>query len=333
MLGRPIQTRVDRLLASSRIRPIAEKIAKVDVYYAPDPDSAQLALSLAKSNGAKVIFDIHEIYHGALLDRWFLGFRINPIREYMRKRISLIAAQCDLVVGVSNAVLAQYLPLKVPQVVVRSCAPSWFAKGAPADVCGPQRTSFNIMHGKSDLLRGTMQVVEAAAISRGKIRRLCILMFESINKTNDIGQSKLTSRIKELGASEIIDVRPSIPMQDMPSVLRSCDAGIIAYGRALGIDSLPNRLFEYMAMGLPIIAPLYAGEIASIIETEQCGLLIDCEDPAHIAKAIIQLSGDPQLCREMGRRARKAFLERHNWETEVQPVIKCIQKWKEQQHD
>jgi len=327
MLGPPIRTRVDRLLSSRRIRPIAEQNANVDVYYAPEPDSAQLALSLAKNNGAKVIFDIHEIYHGALLDRWLLGFRINLIREYMRRRISLIASQCDLVVGVNNAVLAQYSPPKVSKVVVRSCAPSWFAKGEPADVCGSQRSSFNVMHGKSDLARGTMQVVEAAAMSSAQIRGLRILMFEPANKTNDVGHSSLTSRIKELSVSEVIDVRPSIPMQDMPRVLQSCDAGLIAYGRDLGIDSLPNRLFEYMAIGLPIIAPSYAREIASIIETEQCGILVDFEDPVDISKALVQLSQHPNKCREMGRRSRDAFLARHNWETEVRSVIECIQNW------
>lgn len=170
-------------------------------------------------------------------------------------------------------------------------------------------------------------MVEAAAMSSAQIHGLRILMFESANKTNDIGHSILTSRIKELGISEIIDVRPSIPMQDMPRVLQSCDAGLIAYGRDLGIESLPNRLFEYMAIGLPIIAPSYAREIASIIETEQCGILVDFENPIDIAKALVELSHHPNKCREMGRRSRDAFLARHNWEAEVRSVIDFIHKW------
>lgn len=328
VLGHPLKTRLDRLLASHRIRPIVEKVAKADVYYAPDPDSAQLALMLAKKNGAKVIFDIHEIYHGALLDRWLLGLRINPIRKFMRNHISRIAEQCDLVIGVSNTVLVQYASANVNKVVIRSCAPSWFAKGQPADVCNPKRKSFTIMHGKNHHSRGTMQVVDAAASSFRHIPELRIIMFDSgYNNTNEISYSLLKSRIKELGVSNVIDLRPGIPMQEMPFVLQSCDVGIIAYGRNLGVDSLPNRFFEYMAIGLPIIAPSYATEIAAILKNEKCGMLVDCENPVDIAKAFIQLRRNPDMCREMGKRSRDAFLARHNWETEVRPVIDWIQKW------
>lgn len=325
-LGPPIRSRVDRLLTAHRIRPVAEKLSKVDVYYAPEPDSARIAIKLARHNGAKVIFDIHEIYHGALLDRWLFGHKPHFIRECLRRQISRIAARCDQVLGVSDAVLAPYKTEKTRTMVVRSCAPAWFARGEPANVCGADQKYFTIMHGKSNILRGTMEVTEGASITR--IENLRIIMFESAVTSKDISQSKLISRINELGLNEVIDLRPGIPMQNMPAVLRTCNAGLIAYGRKLGADSLPNRLFEYMAIGLAIIAPVYAREIAKIIESEQCGILVDFEDPADIARAIMHLWKNPQICREMGRRAREAFLTRHNWEAEVRPVIDCIKKWK-----
>jgi len=325
-LSPPIRKRIDRVLGVQKIRAIAEKLSKVDVYYAPEPDSAALAIRLARAYGARVIFDIHEIYHGALLDRFLFGHELRVIREYVRRRISRIASACDLVLGVSDAVLEAYKAKRGCFMVVRSCAPAWFAKGEPARVCSEDRKAFTIMHGKSDLLRGTMQVVEAAAIS--EIAKLRLIMFESARNPRDIFHDKLVSRINELGLEEVIDLRPGISMEKMPGVLRTCDSGLIAYGKDLGIDSLPNRLFEYMAVGLPIIAPVYAREIAKIIETEQCGILVDFEDPKDIARGIVQLSQNPQLCREMGRRAREAFLVRHNWETEVGPVIDYIKKWK-----
>lgn len=326
LVGQPICTRLDRLLARHKIRPIVEQLSKVDVYYAPEPDSAQLAINLKKKNGAKVIFDIHEIYHGAMLDRWLLGYRVNAISEYMRRSISRIASQCDLVVGVSDTVLEQYLKNNIPNVVVRSCAPLWFASGLPADVCGSQRTSFSIMHGKSNFGQVTMRVLEAAAIALTQIRGLRIVMFDSVER-NNAGTQKLTERVQELMLTEVIDMHKGIPLQDMPGILQTCDAGLIAYGRDFGADALPNRLFEYMAAGLAVIAPVYAIEIARIINETQCGILVDCEDPSDIARAIVRLKQNPQLCREMGKRARDAFLMRHNWEAEVRPVIDYIKTW------
>jgi len=49
------------------------KVAGVDVFYAPDPDAAIAAVRIARRRKSRVIFDIHEIYHDAMLDRWLKG--------------------------------------------------------------------------------------------------------------------------------------------------------------------------------------------------------------------------------------------------------------------
>lgn len=330
----PNQNRIDRLLAHRRIREIAKTVPEVDVFYSPDPDAAQIAVSIAKKSHARVIFDIHEIYHGALLDRWLQGFRANTVRQYIRRWIARIASECSLVIGVSESVLTPYVTASVPSIVVRSCAPLWFSANETHDMCKAHRRTFTVMHGKSDLDRGTLKAIEAAALSYKHVPNLRIVMFESVKHMKEDDTYPLISRIKKLGVRDVIDLRPRVPMQDMPRILQECSAGLILYNSAFGQDSLPNRLFEYMASGLAIIAPFYAREIARIIESEQCGMLVDCENATDIANAIVQLSRDPQLCYEMGNRARKAYLERHNWAIEVQPVIKCIKEWcKPQKHD
>jgi glycosyltransferase involved in cell wall biosynthesis len=152
-------------------------------------------------------------------------------------------------------------------------------------------------------------------------------MFTNGPPQHDPEARRLMARARERGVDGSLDLRPGVPMQQMPDVLRACDAGLIAYGRDLGVDSLPNRLFEYMAAGIPIIAPFYAAEIARVVEGEQCGLLADFENPASVADAIVMLRSNPEMCRAMGRRARSAFLARHNWEVEVAPLLEAIRGW------
>lgn len=326
-LGPAIRSRMDRVLSQFRIRSIAAQVSDVDAYYAPEPDSAELALSFAKKSGAKVIFDIHEVYHGAMLDRWLMGLRLPRVREYFKRRVARIALKCDLVIGVSDSVLLPYVTGDTPHVVVRSCAPSWFATGEPADVCDPMRDRFRVMHGKSDVGRGALQVVEAAAIVKADVQGVSFVMFENASSGSGEEPDRVTARIDELDVGDAVELMPGVPMQEMPNILKACDVGLIAYGRSLGVDSLPNRLFEYMAAGLAVIAPSYSTEIAKIIGAEECGMLVDFEDPAQIANAVIFLKRNPERCREMGRRARTAFLKRHNWETEVLPVIDRIKHW------
>ena len=319
--------RIDRLLAARRLRRRLRKVNNVDVYYAPDPDSAPIALEAARRNGARVIFDIHEIYHGALLDRWLFGMRLPMVREYVRRRISHMCSKCDLVVGVSAAVLDSYIDDSARRLVVRSCAPKWFADQTPADVMGPGRTRFRLMHGMSSMQRGTAAVLAAVEIAVREVPETQVVMLTSGPPEQDPSGRAAMAMAHKHGTLNSLELREGVPIRKMPELLRTCDVGLIAYGRDLGVDSLPNRLFEYMAAGLPIVAPRYSKEIAKVVNSEGCGLLADFEDPSSIAAAIVQLHRDPEACQAMGRRGREAFLRRHNWEVEVQPMLERVRSW------
>jgi glycosyltransferase involved in cell wall biosynthesis len=326
-LCRPNRGRLDRLKTGRLVQRLAAGLPPVDVYYAPEPDAAQVAVRLARRQSAKVIFDVHEVFHGALLDRLLMGWRLAPLREYVRRHIARTCAACSLVVGVSDHVLRPYVTGAVRSMVVRSCAPSWFARGAPSDVCGIGRSTFTLMHGKCAGNRGTSRVLDAVELAGRSIPALRVVMFTNGAPQDDPEARAMLSRARSRGIDAALDLRAGVPMQQMPDVLRTCDAGLIAYGRDLGVDSLPNRLFEYMAAGLPVIAPVYAAEIARIVEGEQCGLLADFEDPASIGDAILRLKDNPEMSRAMGRRSREAFLARHNWEVEVAPLLDTMRRW------
>lgn len=327
VLTKPIRTRLGRLLASRRLKERITEVRDVDVYFAPDPDSVTVALHMAARDHAKVIFDIHEIYHGAQLSRWVLGLEAPVLQEFVRRRISRACAHCDLVVGVSDAVLTPYMAESSRRMVVRSCAPRWFADGPAAEVMGAGRTRFRLMHGMASAARGAPEVLEATKIALGAIPTLQVVMIEAGTPELDPKALEMRALAARLGTRDALELVPGVPIKQMPALLQPCDVGVIAYGRDFGVDSLPNRLFEYMAVGLPVIAPSYSTEVAKIVEAEQCGLLADCEDPASIAAALIRLHGDPEACRAMGRRGREAFLRRHNWEVEVQPLLDRIRNW------
>ena len=81
------------------------------------------------------------------------------------------------------------------------------------------------------------------------------------------------------------------------------------------IDSFPTKMFEYMAIGLPVIAsdfPLWR----RIISDVNCGLFVDPQNPEAIAKAMQWILDHPQEAEDMGRRGRKAVEEVYNWKSE-----------------
>jgi glycosyltransferase involved in cell wall biosynthesis len=75
---------------------------------------------------------------------------------------------------------------------------------------------------------------------------------------------------------------------------------------------LPNKLFDYMLCGLPIVASDFP-EIRKVVEGAGCGVLVDPTDPGAIAEAIVYLLEHPEEARRMGENGRVAVLERYNW--------------------
>ena len=322
----PMRNRLERLLVR-RLAQTASGVEGVDIYLAAEPDSARVAVALAKKCKARVILELHELYHQSHIHNWAPKFARPLASLIVRGLIAKVSSRCDLVVGVSEGVLTPYRQSARECIIVRNCAPAWFADGPPADVCGANRSSFTIMHGKSTQYRGTAAVLRGLALAAPRAPRLRAIMFEWFDHVAVTAHNELVAQIKTMGLVNIVDLRKPVQMDEMPAILSACDLGMIAHGRLLEAGTQPNRLYEYMASGLPILAPSYDKGIAPVIEAEQCGLLADFEDPASIADAIVHLNDNPVLCREMGRRARAAFLARHNWEIEVRPLVEKIRSW------
>ena len=106
--------------------------------------------------------------------------------------------------------------------------------------------------------------------------------------------------------------------------LKSVDAGFILLKpnpNNIAAASRNNKLYEYMAAGLPVIAsdfPLWK----KIIEKNYCGICIDPSNPEKIAKAIEYLIKHPDEAKKMGGNGKKAVLEKYNWENESKKLLK-----------
>jgi glycosyltransferase involved in cell wall biosynthesis len=90
-------------------------------------------------------------------------------------------------------------------------------------------------------------------------------------------------------------------------------------------DSYPTKMFEYMALGLPVVVsnfPLYR----TIVETAKCGICVDPLNPIEIVKAIQWLLAHPDEARRMGENGRKAVMERYNWDNESKKLLELYEQ-------
>lgn len=109
-------------------------------------------------------------------------------------------------------------------------------------------------------------------------------------------------------------------------ILANARAGLVVLKPvAHEMQTLPIKLFEYMAAGVPVISsdfPIWR----KIVEEAGCGLLVDPDQPAQIAEAMQWIIDNPEQAQLMGQRGREAVLACYNWERESETLIQAYGK-------
>jgi glycosyltransferase involved in cell wall biosynthesis len=307
-----------RLFNNYRVIKIFLKQKSIGYVYMPDPDLAFFFSFLGKLNKNKSIFDIHEVFHKDLLNRKVKGFLFPYVSKLVERLIKKIVRKIDITIGVSEKVLNYYVSDRKPYFIIRSCLPQNFFDCNTMNL--KKKDIFTVVHGKNHIARGTLQVLEALSILKEKNVRCKVLMVEQEVFDNSV----FKNYVKKFGIDTYIELHGGLPFAEMQKLMAQCHAGIIAYGRDLGVDSLPNRFFEYMAIGIPVIIPSFSGEMVNIVKKERCGILVDTEDPKKIAESMEYLIKNHEISNEMGDNGKIAFRNRHNWEIEIKPLINYL---------
>jgi len=282
--------------------------AKAEVVHAQDLYSLPVAYVAAKRHGAALIYDSHEYYLGmdSLIERKFE----RSVWAFVERAF---IGKADRVITVGDAIadtLRARYNIRRP-VVVRNCP--IFRR--------PER---------SDALREWLGIPKAVGIVlyQGGIQkgRGLFIILESLRRVKGccfvaLGDGLILDDLREharrLGLSDRTFFPGSVPLQRLMRYTASADVGIHLIENTCPNHyyCLPNKLFEYMMAGLPVIMSDFP-EIGKVVREAQAGLLVNPENPAEIADAIRKLLNDANLRRTFSRQGLRAAEEKHNWERE-----------------
>ena len=108
-----------------------------------------------------------------------------------------------------------------------------------------------------------------------------------------------------------------VPYEELTRYTASAHIGLLFYRNTCRNNyyCAPNKLYEYMMMGLPVITCNYPG-LVPFVEGQGIGLCVDPTDPRAIADAVNRLAGDPVLRATMRENCLRLARERWNWEQE-----------------
>lgn len=296
--------RWDRIFRTTkRVREKALELGG-DVYHLHDPELLPVARALKKC-GKRVVFDAHEDVPKQILGKHYL----HPVA---RRLLSImvaayerhVCARLDGVIAATPNIRDKFLRINGNTVDINNyplkgeleSATSWEAKGD--EVC---------YVGGIASIRGIRELVAAMALTKTGARLNLVGAFSEPLVETEVRACSGWRHVNAYGTRDRAGVR---------DVLARSKAGIVTFHPLPNhVDAQPNKMFEYMSAGVPVIAshfPLWR----EIVEGNQCGVCVDPMDPVAIAAAIDRIVGDPELGRRMGENGRHAVEERYNWTAE-----------------
>lgn len=283
---------------------------------AHEPDALAVAYRYYKKMKRKgtaicLIFDCHEAYEQwydhATLCRWLnsiLNRAVDRSIKYYVKRI-------DAVLSVNQKMTDRYAAYNANSYMIPSiCPPEEVTDTVCLDADGHTAVFFG-QFGRS---RQTEMFLDAADILKRKKIPFSIGIVGGDGHTKD--ESPFMRAVAERGLEEYFNWYGWLDRKAAFAAMRSYPVGIIRFDAWVLKDNfaLPNKVFEYMANGLALLACRKNLEICRIVEDNDCGVLIDDETGADLASAIEFIIANPERVMQYRRNALSASKSKYSAE-------------------
>ena len=142
--------------------------------------------------------------------------------------------------------------------------------------------------GTHGLAHALHNVLNAASLLRDQNHIRFLLVGPGAMRESLIAEAKLRD------LDNVIFIPPQ-PKSRMPQVWSLCDVALIHLrDDPVFSEVIPSKIFEAMAMGLPLMVAVPKGEATAIVESHSAGLIIPPEEPKALAAAVRNLAQEPK---------------------------------------
>lgn len=262
-----------------------------DIYHCHEPDALVVGL-IHRLRGKKVVYDVHEHWPSELPHDINAPQTIAPLIDPVER---WLARRADAVIAVSESVGARF---DHPVILPNYPDPATTLLPPPATL---NLHAFSCIAAKLHTFHGVPEALAA-------VGRLRAVGWEDARLT------LIGNRAVALPSAAPVTCTGYLPQAQIPATLQAAGVGLVLLQpeyENIRIG-LPNKLFAYMAAGVPVIASALP-EIRRVVEDARCGLLVPPGDVDGIVDAAIRLADHPDAARVMGENGQVAIRDRYHW--------------------
>jgi glycosyltransferase involved in cell wall biosynthesis len=178
--------------------------------------------------------------------------------------------------------------------------------------------TFGAWHGAEVLADAFARLMAVHPAYRERVRLLMI--------GDGVRMRDVVRILDEGGVRDACVLTGLVPQEEGPQHLAACD--ILVSPHVPNPDGTPffgspTKLFEYMAMGKPIVAS-DLDQIGEVLEHDRTAHLVTPGDPGALAEGIKALLDDPARCERLATAARRAAVDRHSWREHTRRIIERL---------
>ena len=312
----------------------------VDVFHVHDLVLAQTALDTISTH--PVVLDLHENYPAAiqqyrksvplgetLMDSTKLAQRVFRSQTHWNRRLREGLQAADHVLAVVPEARQEYIDTgadpKSVTVVSNTVDLDWFDSKLDA-LSVPSREGFVLTYvgTLSGEHRGVETAIQALALLRRSVPEATLRL---VGGRSD-HKARLEALAADLGLADAVEFTGWVQEETIPSQIAAADVGIVPHRSTRHTETtVPHKLFQYMAAGLPVLAT-DTKPVSRIVDDAEAGLVVPAEQPQAMATAAKRLT-DAAERRRFGTNGRTAVEGRYNWDRDaarLQEVYKSFER-------
>ncbi len=284
------------------------------------PDVLVFAGLFAKATGAKIILDLHDPTPEVFMTKYGTASRSSSVRLLAAlERASIRFADRVLTTNIAfrDLFIKRGCPPRKIDIVMNTPDDAVFAgnHAGPAEPDLADRPFRVVFNGTVVERHGLDCAIDAVLSLRDRIPNI---MFDIYGDGDYVGP--LCDRINRLGDGTAIAYRGFVHVEELVEIVRRADVGVIPNIRSVFTEiNFPVRIFEYLSLDKPIIAPNTTG-IRDYFGPGDL-LFFDPGNAEDLAEKIHFVYAKPDETREIVGRGRRVY-EQHDWRSQKEVLLK-----------